>query len=286
MSEKNYYQILNVNIESTSLEIKRSYRKLANKYHPDKNNGDIKSSEYFKEINIAYDTLSDPIKREKYNLFLETNGTSPDNNSHSYSDEYSNDNDTDNISDKNLPLFYKLYITPEETKYGTKKNIKLSVAIFCSFCKGSGIRGKRICQECLGTGQKITQKIFSINIPEETYPGTSLRLKNVGHESMFHKDKGDVIIDIEWKSGEWYMIDYELHTYYQISYKEIKKGGFLFKNYDNTKLFINIPHNIREGQILRIKNQGWIFDGIKSDLYIEIRLKKEHFLSKVLGFFS
>lgn len=288
MNEKNYYQILNVNMESTSLEIKRSYRKLANKYHPDKNNGDIKSAEYFKEINVAYDTLSDPIKREKYNLFLNNNETLSKDYSQSSSEEYDNEQDINQNSpvDKNLPVYYKLFITPQESKDGTKKNIKISVAIFCPSCQGKGVKNKVFCQNCLGTGQKIIQKVFSINIPKDTFPGSSLRLKNVGHESMFHKDKGDVIIDIEWKGGEWYMIDYELHTYYQLSYKEMKKGSFLFKNYDNTKLSINIPHDIKEGQILRIKNQGWPFDDYKTDLYIEIRLKKERFFSKILGFFS
>lgn len=288
MNEKNYYEILNVNIDSTSLEIKRSYRKLANKYHPDKNNGDISSSEYFKKINIAYNTLSDVIKREQYNLFLEKKGTFSDNNSQNFSNSYETNLNPENNtnSDQNLPVFYKLYITPDESKNGAKKNIKVSVAIFCSSCKGYGVKNNIICRDCLGSGQKIIQKVFSINIPKETYPGSSLRLKNVGHESIFHKDKGDVIIDIEWRSGEWYMIDYDLHTYYQISNKEIKKGIFIFKNYDDKKLSISIPQNIKEGQMLRIKEQGWLFEHIKTDLYIEIRLKKESLLSKILGFFS
>lgn len=287
MNEKNYYEILNVNIDSTSLEIKRSYRKLANKYHPDKNNGDTYSSEYFKKINIAYDTLSDVIKREQYNLLLEKKETFSENNSHNGS-EYDNNNFTsvNNNIDQNLPVFYKLYLTPDESKNGVKKNIKVSIAIFCSSCKGYGLINNIICRECLGSGQKITQKTFSINIPKETYPGSSLRLKNVGHESIFHKDKGDVIIDIEWKSGEWYMIDSDLHTYYQISNKEIKKGFFIFQNYDNKKLSINIPQNIKEGQILRIKEQGWLFEEIRTDLYIEIRLKNESIISKILSFFS
>ena len=285
MNEKNYYEILNVNIDSTSLEIKRSYRKLANKYHPDKNNGDTTSSEYFKKINIAYDTLSDISKREEYNLFLAKKETFSENDSQNNIYE-NNFNSVNNTLDQNLPVFYKLFITPNESKHGVKKNIKVSVAVFCTSCKGYGVKNNIICTNCLGSGQKIIQKVFSINIPKETYPGSSLRLKNVGHESIFHKDKGDILIDIEWRSGEWYMIDSELHTYYQISNKEIKKGIFIFKNYDGKKLSINIPKNIKEGQILRIKEQGWMFDEIRTDLYIEIRLKKESFISKILSFFS
>lgn len=287
MNEKKYYEILNVNIDSTSLEIKRSYRKLANKYHPDKNNGDTTSSEYFKKINIAYDTLSDISKREQYNLFLAKKETFSENDSQNniYENE-NNFNSVNNTIDQNLPVLYKLFITPNESKYGVKKNIKVSVAVFCASCKGYGVKNNIICTNCLGSGQKIIQKVFSINIPKETYPGSSLRLKNVGHESIFHKDKGDILIDIEWRSGEWYMIDSELHTYYQISNKEIKKGIFILKNYDGKKLSINIPKNIKEGQILRIKEQGWMFDEIRTDLYIEIRLKKESFISKILSFFS
>lgn len=69
MSQKDFYSLLGVSRTASSEEIKKSYRKLAMKYHPDKNPGDKKSEEKFKEISEAYDTLSDQKKRDMYDQF-------------------------------------------------------------------------------------------------------------------------------------------------------------------------------------------------------------------------
>jgi curved DNA-binding protein len=66
MDYKDYYKVLGVDKKATQDEIKKIYRKLAVKYHPDKNPGDKKAEEKFKEINEANDVLSDPVKRKKY----------------------------------------------------------------------------------------------------------------------------------------------------------------------------------------------------------------------------
>src|ERR1700733_9920663 len=66
MEYKDYYKILGVDKKASQDDIKKAYRKLAVKFHPDKNPGDKKSEEKFKEINEANDVLSDPEKRKKY----------------------------------------------------------------------------------------------------------------------------------------------------------------------------------------------------------------------------
>jgi curved DNA-binding protein len=72
MEYKDYYKILGVNRDATEDEIKKAYRKLAIKYHPDKNPGDNQAEDKFKEINEAYQVLSDPDKRSRYNALGES----------------------------------------------------------------------------------------------------------------------------------------------------------------------------------------------------------------------
>jgi curved DNA-binding protein len=69
MEYKDYYQTLGVSKNTSKEEIKKAYRKLARQHHPDMNPGDKRSEEKFKEINEAYEVLSDPVKREKYDKF-------------------------------------------------------------------------------------------------------------------------------------------------------------------------------------------------------------------------
>ncbi|MGI8951715.1 MAG: DnaJ domain-containing protein [Chitinophagaceae bacterium] len=68
MPSKDYYQILNVSMAASATEIKKAYRKLAFKYHPDKNNKDVLAEAVFKEINEAYEVLSNEKKRDEYNI--------------------------------------------------------------------------------------------------------------------------------------------------------------------------------------------------------------------------
>ena len=72
MEYKDYYKVLGVERKATKDEIKRTYRKLALKYHPDRNPGDVKAEEKFKEINEAYQVLSDPEKRSRYDQLGES----------------------------------------------------------------------------------------------------------------------------------------------------------------------------------------------------------------------
>ena len=69
MSDKDYYELLGVDRNASDSEIKKAYRKLAVKFHPDKNPGDNSAEEKFKEISSAFEVLKDPDKRRKYDQF-------------------------------------------------------------------------------------------------------------------------------------------------------------------------------------------------------------------------
>lgn len=74
MSKKDPYSVLGISKSATQDEIKKAYRKLAMQYHPDKNKGDKKAEEKFKEINNAYEVLGDAKKRKEYDTFGASGG--------------------------------------------------------------------------------------------------------------------------------------------------------------------------------------------------------------------
>lgn len=89
---KNYYEVLGISKTATADEIKKAYRNLAFKYHPDRNSGDKAAEEKFKEINEAYDVLSDEKKRADYNSFGTSNSHySGTNNSYNRNNDFTNE---------------------------------------------------------------------------------------------------------------------------------------------------------------------------------------------------
>lgn len=69
MAQKNYYDILGISKSATDADIKKAYKKMAMQYHPDRNKGDKKAEEKFKEVNEAYQVLSDATKKKNYDQF-------------------------------------------------------------------------------------------------------------------------------------------------------------------------------------------------------------------------
>jgi molecular chaperone DnaJ len=154
MSKRDYYEVLGVKKDATTDEIKKSYRKLAKEFHPDKNQSDNEAEEKFKEISEAYEILSDNTKRSSYDRFGHNGGNQNNRNYRGYNHFSNFENQKRVRVGDNMSLILKL--TQEEIFTGTKKTYKYNRNVSCSDCGGHGGTDIHDCSDCGGIGM-VTQ---------------------------------------------------------------------------------------------------------------------------------
>ncbi len=192
--KKDYYELLEVSKNATADELKKAYRNLAKKFHPDANPNNKEAEEKFKEINEAYEALSDPQKRAAYDQFGHAGVGMGGPGSGGYGggggfrpQDYGNAADFEDIfgdvfsnffggdpranrsrsqAQEGDDLRYDLNLTFEEAAFGIAKEIKIKKMATCETCHGSGAKagsGRVVCTTCRGTGQiRTSQGFFTI----------------------------------------------------------------------------------------------------------------------------
>ncbi len=175
MSKRDYYEILELTRDASKEEIKKAYRRLARKYHPDVNPGNKEAEEKFKEIKEAYDILSDPDKRAKYEQFghagVDENGFGQSGDFGDFGDIFDmffgggggfRSGGKRNGPQRGNDLRVDLEITFEEAAFGTEKTITVPRLEKCSECNGTGAAPgtqPSTCETCKGSGQiRVNQK--------------------------------------------------------------------------------------------------------------------------------
>ena len=184
MAKRDFYDILGVNRDASDEEIKKAYRKLAMKHHPDRNPDNAKSEEHFKEAKEAYEILSDGQKRAAYDQYGHA-GVDPQagmggfgGGAGGFSDAFGGIFDEifggasrnggggrANVY-RGADLRYNLEITLEQAAFGTETKIRIPTMEACEPCKGSGAKAgtqPKTCPTCQGSGQvRLQQGFFSI----------------------------------------------------------------------------------------------------------------------------
>ena len=177
--EKDYYQILGTSRDASGEEIKKAYRKLALKYHPDRNPGDNEAEEKFKEASEAYEVLGDLEKRKIYDRYgVEGLKSSGYGGPSGFDDIFSNFGDI--FEDlfgfgmgggrrsrqgpvQGADLRYDLTISFEDAVHGAEKEVEITKRETCWTCEGSGLRPgyqPQVCPTCQGRGQVMRAQGF------------------------------------------------------------------------------------------------------------------------------
>src|SRR5208283_1630318 len=171
-SVKDYYKILGVNDDASQDEIKKTFRKLARKYHPDLNPGDKSSEEKFKELNEAYAVLGDKEKRAQYDSAGTTFeqfggggfGGSAGGAAFDFGDIFGDifGAGTEGVSSnaRGSDILTGVELTLEEAFGGLTRPLAVKRTIHCDKCNGTGAEASQTCPACRGTGHMQTSKGF------------------------------------------------------------------------------------------------------------------------------
>jgi len=264
--KKDYYEILGVSRDADQKEIKKAYRKLAKKYHPDMNKDDPQASEKFKEISEAYDILSDPNKRKRYDQY----GHSGINEEDFNFDDFARGGfgGLDDIFDmffsggmggmgmnrrqgpqKGSDLQYRLEISFKEAAFGAKKEITIPRTEACSNCNGTGAKPGtevRTCPNCNGQGR--------IRISQKTPFGQFMQTKTCDRCN----GTGEVV---------------------STPCPECNGTGTIRRH---RNLTVNIPAGVDNGTRLRMANEGEAGDrgAASGDLYIIVQVKSHNIFER------
>src|SRR5574340_201425 len=249
MSKRDYYETLGVNRDASEEDLKKAYRRLAMKHHPDRNPDNPKAEEQFKEAKEAYETLSDPDKRTAHDQFGHAGvgsgaggfgaggfGGFADAFGDIFGDIFGGGRHA-NVY-RGADLRYNLEITLEEAAHGTETKIRIPTMEECATCHGSGAKPgtqPATCPTCSGHGQvRIQQGFFSI---QQTCPKCHGSGKVVATPCSACHGAGRV--------------------------KQHKT------------LSVNIPAGVDEGDRIRLSGEGehGMNDGPPGDLYVVIHIK-------------
>lgn len=257
MSKRDYYEVLGIEKGATKEEIKKSYRKLARKYHPDVNK-EPDAEAKFKEVKEAYEVLSDDNKRAQYDQFGHAGANSQGFGGFGGAEDFGGFGDIFDMffgggrrRDPNAPqqgndLQYTLVLDFEEAIFGKDMEISIPKEETCDTCHGSGAKpGTKVdtCSYCHGSGQ--------LNQEQQTPFGRVVNRRVCNY-----------------CSGSGKMIKEKCRTCSGTG--RVKK---------NKKIQINIPAGIDEGQQIRVAGKGepGINGGPAGDLYVVIQVREHDF---------
>jgi molecular chaperone DnaJ len=287
MASKDYYQILGVNRNASEKEIKQAYRRLARKYHPDLNPNDKSAETRFKEINAAYQVLSDAEKRKKYDQFgdqweyaeqfAKSGGQERvrwDFGKGGTTFKYGDLNDFGDIfsslfGDSGIGVRTRrgprrgqdiespIEVTLEEAYHGSTRVVQLQTEEPCTACGGTGSVGNRVCTICNGAGGKVTPRRLEVKIPAGVRDGSRIRIAGKGSPGRAEGNKGDLYLVVKVlphkvfeRKGD------DLYTEVSVPLSTAILGGEVRLPTLNGNVSLEIPPETQNSKVFRLVGKG------------------------------
>lgn len=263
MSKRDCYEVLGIDKSATEIEIKKAYKKLAMKYHPDRNPDNPVAQEKFREVKSSYEILSDPEKRQEYDDFghqaFEPGRRSNSGfNSHGgfggfgqSSGDY-NDIFGDIFRQRHQPrpekgsdLRYRIQLTLDEAINGCQKEVKLP----------------------------NTEQLLKVTIPAGIDEGQSVRLANKGNPGTLGGENGDLLVEINLIKHDLFdRQGNDLHCLIPVSFPTAALGGTIEAPTFDGHISFKIPKGTQAGRKFRIKGKGIkaMKSAVKGDLIYEV----------------
>ena len=309
---KSYYEILGVSKTATAQDIKKAFRKLAQKFHPDRNPGNQEAAKKMVQLNEAYAVIGNPKLRKEYDARMSGNvrtgktgnggftsayederrAKQYENAQQFYADyEFEGFNEFLNkswsffgdslasmfgVTASSEDLFSDLYLTPEEAYNGCRKLFVFEKPALCHSCYGNSVWNDFYdCPVCQNHGKILVERKLWITIPPYTPNMKQLRLKSEG-SAMESEQPGDLILTVYINSQgkEPERTEFNHRVEVTIDLKKAIQGGPLIVNGPTGPLRINLPKESYPGKKIRVKNEGHInMDNMKrGHLYITLNV--------------
>jgi len=285
MAGKDYYNLLGVKRDASEQEIKRAYRKLARQYHPDVNPGDKSAEARFKEINEAYEVLSDKEKRQKYDRYGDQ---------WQYADQFARagaqqspfrdfgqggaegaqfeEADLESLFGdlfgfraggrrtrprRGRDIEYPVEVTLEEAYQGTKRILNLQSNEPCSGCAGTGRIQNLPCSACKGAGVIPRIKQLEVKIPAGVKDGSRVRVAGKGEPGYTGGSSGDLYLITSVKPHHLFQREGDdLHIEVDVPLTVAVLGGEIEVPTPKGKLALKIPLETQNGRAFRLTGQG------------------------------
>ncbi|MBU1221424.1 DnaJ domain-containing protein [Myxococcota bacterium] len=289
---KDLYSILGVSRNASDDEIKKAYRELAKRYHPDKNADNPAAVEKFKEVNSAFEVLGDAEKRKLYDEFGEMAtkpGFNPDQArqyasagqnagrwNFSGSENFSSQDDFLNFifgdvfssfgkarsrsaGLKGEDIEKEIWLDLKQAVNGDQVELALTNHESCRMCRGVGrTKSSGICHICSGTGIIKNTRNIKVNIPPGAEEGKKIRLRGHGNPSQYGGMDGDLLLSIRVKEHPYFRRDgSDVHYVLPITVEKALVGSKVSVETPLGKtVLITIPKGSNGGTILRVKGHG------------------------------